>query len=288
MARRAAPGGMRGAQRYVRPMGMTQHSSGTPDPTGGTGAPPTPFAPVPDSRPVDAPWPEMAWPPGGRRGPARAGRRARPGRPGPRRRRAVRGAGPRRRMATRGRPAAGRRRPGPPPGAVARGGAAPLGGAPRRSVAGLPAGTVVGTSTYLDVSVADARLEIGSTGLQRPPSGAARSTPRPSSCCSAYAFEVAGCRGGSSSRPMSATTARSRRSPRPAPHYEGTLRRYQRRARRHRARHRDVRAAGRGLAGGAGRPAGAPRRGERLRVTGRQSCSRPVTTAMRRPVSARR
>ena len=113
---------------------MTQHSSGTPDPTGGTGAPPTPVrsrARLPPRRRALA-GDDLAT--GGRCGPARAGRRARPGRPGPRRRGAVRGAGPRRRMATRGRAPARTptTRPACSRSALAAGPPS-LGGAPRRA-----------------------------------------------------------------------------------------------------------------------------------------------------------
>ena len=240
-------------------MGMTQHSSGTPDPTGWNRRTANAVRPrarlAPRRRALAGD--DLAT--GGRRGPARAGRRARPGRPGPRRRRAVRGAGPRRRMATRGRPAAGRRRPRPPPRAVARGGPPPLGGAPRRRAGRAPRRDG-GRHLHLPRRVRRRRpardrfdrlhaRRLGQRGQPGDQAPAAR--PR---------VRVAGCRAGAAQDrcpqpPLAAGDRPARRTLRghpaalPAP------------GRRHRARHRDVRPAGRGLAGGAGRPAAAPRRG---------------------------
>ena len=144
-------------------MGMTQHSSGTPDPTGGTGAPPTPFAPVPDSRPVDAPWPEMTWPPAA--GVVLRGRvvelaPADPARDAAELFAALDHDDVWRHVAGRPRDADDQARLLEQSLAAGR---LPWVVRLVAALAGLPAGTVVGTSTYLDVSVADARLEIGST-----------------------------------------------------------------------------------------------------------------------------
>jgi len=96
------------------------------------------------------------------------------------------------------------------------------------ALAGLPAGTVVGTSTYLDVSVADARLEIGSTAYTPSVWGSAVN-PETKLLLLGHAFESLG-----AGRVQLKTDVRNHRSQlaiaRLGAHYEGTLRRYQRRA----------------------------------------------------------
>ncbi|MHA6627663.1 GNAT family N-acetyltransferase [Pseudonocardia sichuanensis] len=94
--------------------------------------------------------------------------------------------------------------------------------------AGLPAGTVVGTSSYLDVSVPDARLEIGSTAYTPAVWGTAVN-PDTKLALLAHAFDVLG-----AGRVQLKTDVRNVRSQRAiarlGARYEGTLRRYQRRA----------------------------------------------------------
>jgi RimJ/RimL family protein N-acetyltransferase len=96
------------------------------------------------------------------------------------------------------------------------------------ALAGLPAGTVVGTSTYLDVSVPDARLEIGSTAYTPAVWGSAVN-PETKLLLLGHAFESLG-----AGRVQLKTDVRNHRSQqaiaRLGAHYEGTLRRYQRRA----------------------------------------------------------
>ena len=98
----------------------------------------------------------------------------------------------------------------------------------RTAYAGLPAGAVVGTSTYLDVSVRDARLEIGSTAYAFRTWGTAVN-PDTKLALLTYAFEVLG-----AGRVQLKTDVRNTRSQqaiaRLGARYEGTLRRYQRRA----------------------------------------------------------
>jgi RimJ/RimL family protein N-acetyltransferase len=98
----------------------------------------------------------------------------------------------------------------------------------RRAYAGLPADTVVGSSCYLDVSVTDARLEIGSTAYASQVWGTAVN-PDTKFVLFAYAFEVLGC-----GRVQLKTDVRNIRSQqaiaRLGAHYEGLLRRYQRRS----------------------------------------------------------
>ena len=78
------------------------------------------------------------------------------------------------------------------------------------ALAGLPAGTVVGTSTYLDVSVADARLEIGSTAYT--PAGLGqRVNPETKLLLLGHAFEVLG-----AGRVQLKTDVRNHRSQRPS------------------------------------------------------------------------
>lgn len=98
----------------------------------------------------------------------------------------------------------------------------------RAPYAGLPAGAVVGTSTYLDVSVDDARLEVGSTAYTPAVWGTAVN-PDTKLVLLAHAFEVLG-----AGRVQLKTDVRNARSQeaiaRLGATYEGTLRRYQRRA----------------------------------------------------------
>jgi N-acetyltransferase len=94
--------------------------------------------------------------------------------------------------------------------------------------AGLSAGSVVGTSSYLDVSVPDARLEIGSTAYLPAVWGTAVN-PDTKLAMLAHAFDVLG-----AGRAQLKTDVRNVRSQRAiarlGARYEGTLRRYQRRA----------------------------------------------------------
>jgi RimJ/RimL family protein N-acetyltransferase len=96
------------------------------------------------------------------------------------------------------------------------------------TLAGLPAGSVVGTSTYLDASVADARLEIGSTAYS-PAVWGSVVNPETKLLLMGHAFEVLG-----AGRVQLKTDVRNHRSQRAIARlgatYEGTLRRYQRRA----------------------------------------------------------
>lgn len=97
----------------------------------------------------------------------------------------------------------------------------------RQDVAGLAAGSVVGTTSYLDVSVADARLEIGSTAYA-PAVWGSVVNPETKLLLMTHAFEVL--RFG---RVQLKTDVRNTRSQRAVARlgatYEGTLRRYQRR-----------------------------------------------------------
>jgi RimJ/RimL family protein N-acetyltransferase len=94
--------------------------------------------------------------------------------------------------------------------------------------AGLAAGTVVGTSSYLDVVAGDARLEIGSTAY-RPDVWATSVNPDTKLLLLGYAFDELG-----AGRVQLKTDVRNTRSQRAIARlgagYEGTLRRYQRRA----------------------------------------------------------
>jgi RimJ/RimL family protein N-acetyltransferase len=210
---------------------MTQHSPGTPDPTGGpggTGAPATPFAPVPDSRPVDAPWPEMTWPPAA--GVVLRGRvvelaPADPARDAAELFAALDHDDVWRHVAGRPRDADDHARLLEQSLAAGR---VPWVVRLVAALAGLPAGTVVGTSTYLDVSVADARLEIGSTAYTPAVWGSAVN-PETKLLLLGHAFESLG-----AGRVQLKTDVRNHRSQqaiaRLGAHYEGTLRRYQRRA----------------------------------------------------------
>jgi RimJ/RimL family protein N-acetyltransferase len=97
-----------------------------------------------------------------------------------------------------------------------------------RPVAGLPAGAVAGMSSYLDVSVNDARLEIGGTAYA-PPLWGSPVNPETKLLLIGHAFDVLG-----AGRVQLKTDVRNTRSQqaiaRLGAHCEGTLRRYQRRA----------------------------------------------------------
>ena len=94
-------------------------------------------------------------------------------------------------------------------------------------LAGLAAGSVAGTSSYLDVSVPDARLEIGSTAYDRRVWGTAVN-PEAKLLLLSHAFDVLG-----AGRVQLKTDVRNHRSQqaiaRLGARYEATLRRYQRR-----------------------------------------------------------
>jgi N-acetyltransferase len=94
--------------------------------------------------------------------------------------------------------------------------------------AGVPAGAVVGTSSYLDISAPDARLEIGFTAYT-PATWAGVVNPETKLLLLGYAFDVLG-----AGRVQLKTDVRNARSQqaiaRLGAQYEGVLRRYQRRA----------------------------------------------------------
>jgi RimJ/RimL family protein N-acetyltransferase len=96
-----------------------------------------------------------------------------------------------------------------------------------RPVNGLPAGAVAGMSSYLDVSVPDARLEIGFTTYARA-AWASAVNPETKLLLLGHAFDVLG-----AGRVQLKTDIRNTRSQqaiaRLGARYEGTLRRYQRR-----------------------------------------------------------
>jgi RimJ/RimL family protein N-acetyltransferase len=98
----------------------------------------------------------------------------------------------------------------------------------RTPYAGLAPGTVVGTSSYLDVVPGDARLEIGSTAY-RPDVWATAVNPDTKLLLLGYAFDELG-----AGRVQLKTDVRNARSQRAiarlGARYEGTLGRYQRRA----------------------------------------------------------
>lgn len=98
----------------------------------------------------------------------------------------------------------------------------------REAQGGLPAGCVVGTTSYLDVSVADARLEVGSTAYAPAVWGSAVN-PETKLLLLGHAFEALGV-----GRVQLKTDVRNVRSQqaiaRLGATYEGVLRRYQRRA----------------------------------------------------------
>lgn len=92
---------------------------------------------------------------------------------------------------------------------------------------GLAAGSVVGTTSYLEIGVKDARLEIGGTAY-RPELWATRVNPEAKLLLLRFAFEQLG-----AGRVQLKTDVRNQRSQRAiarlGARYEGTLRRYQRR-----------------------------------------------------------
>jgi RimJ/RimL family protein N-acetyltransferase len=96
-----------------------------------------------------------------------------------------------------------------------------------RPIAGLPTGAVAGVTSYLDVSVSDARLEIGSTSYT-PPAWGTSVNPETKLLLLEHAFDVLG-----AGRVQLKTDVRNVRSQqaiaRLGARYEGTLRRYQRR-----------------------------------------------------------
>lgn len=187
-----------------------------------------PFAPVPDARPDDAPWPQLLWPvpadvvlPGRwvTLTPFRAGTDAEP------------------LFAALDADAAWTHVRGRPASAEAlaadleqRAAAGWLTWTVRanRAVRGVPAGEVLGMSSYLDVSVADARLEIGLTAY-RPQVWASVVNPECKLLLLGLAFEALG-----AGRVQLKTDVRNERSQRAiarlGARHEGTLRRYQRRA----------------------------------------------------------
>lgn len=97
----------------------------------------------------------------------------------------------------------------------------------REAVRGVASGTVVGTSSYLDVAPGDARLEIGATVYAKEVWGSAVN-PDTKWQLLKYAFDVLGV-----GRVQLKTDVRNVRSQRAiarlGARYEGTLRRYQRR-----------------------------------------------------------
>ena len=98
----------------------------------------------------------------------------------------------------------------------------------RRPVNGLPAGSVVGTSSYLEVSVADARLEIGSTAYSPAVWGSAVN-PETKLLLLGHAFDAL--RVGRVQLKTDVRNVRSQQAiARLGATYEGTLRRDQRRA----------------------------------------------------------
>ena len=96
-----------------------------------------------------------------------------------------------------------------------------------RPFADMPAGSIVGTSSYLDVSAADARLEIGATAYT-PSVWSTKVNCDTKLQLLAYAFDVLG-----AGRVQFKTDVRNHRSQRAiaslGASYEGTLRRHQRR-----------------------------------------------------------
>lgn len=97
-----------------------------------------------------------------------------------------------------------------------------------RPLAGLRAGAVVGTSSYLEVSVPDARLEIGHT-LYTPAVWGGEVNPEAKLLLLEHAFAVL--RAGRVQLKTDVRNVRSQQAiARLGARYEGTLRRYQRRA----------------------------------------------------------
>jgi N-acetyltransferase len=191
-------------------------------------APPPRFDPVPDPRPDDLPWPAMTWPPDPSarlRGDVVGLSPVVPERDAPELFAALDADSVWRHVAGRPRDAAEHAR------SLARSlsaGRLPWLVRLVRPLAGLPAGAVVGTSSYLDVSAADARLEIGST-TYAPAVWGGSVNPETKLLLLGHAFEVLG-----AGRVQLKTDIRNVRSQqaiaRLGARYEGTLRRYQRRA----------------------------------------------------------
>jgi RimJ/RimL family protein N-acetyltransferase len=98
----------------------------------------------------------------------------------------------------------------------------------RKPLGTFSAGSVVGTTSYLEVSVADARLEIGSTAYA-PAVWGSGVNPETKLLLMGHAFEVL--RAGRVQLKTDVRNLRSQRAiARLGARYEGTLRRYQRRA----------------------------------------------------------
>jgi N-acetyltransferase len=183
--------------------------------------------PAADSRPGDRPWPELEWPPPA--GVTLAGevvglRAAEPGRDADALFRALGHDAVWTHVA--GRPA------GPEGWSALLAHRAAAGMLPwvislRRPCAGLAAGTVIGTSTYGDVSAGDARLEIGATAYDPAVWGTAVNADAKLALLS-YAFDRL--RAGRVQLKTDVRNARSQRAIAAlGARYEGTLRRYQRR-----------------------------------------------------------
>jgi N-acetyltransferase len=186
------------------------------------------FEPVSDSRPDDSPWPPLRWPldPGA----TLSGR-------------VVeltlfdRGRDAEELFATLDHDSAWAHVAGRPPDAATYGDALAVAASAGRfpwvarlvaPLAGLPPGTVIGTSSYLDVSVPDARLEIGSTAYDARVWGTAVN-PEAKLLLLTHAFDALG-----AGRVQLKTDVRNQRSQRAiaklGARYEATLRRYQRRS----------------------------------------------------------
>lgn len=193
-----------------------------------TSRPATRFAPVLDARPLDDPWPAMAWPPPPGeclRGHVVELTPVQPARDGAALFAALDHDSVWRHLG--GRPGEVESHVRALAGAVAQGRFAWLVRL-ARPLAGLPAGTVVGTSSYLEVSAGDARLEVGSTAYT-PAVWGGQVNPDTKLLLLGYAFETLG-----AGRVQLKTDVRNVRSQqaiaRLGATYEGTLRRYQRRA----------------------------------------------------------
>jgi N-acetyltransferase len=184
------------------------------------------FEPLPDPRPDDEPWPAMSWPPAAAlRGEVVTLTPVEPERDAADLFAALDHDAVWRHVASRPRDA------GDLAGILAR--SADAGRWPwlvrlARPLAGLPEGAVVGMSSYLDVSPGDARLEIGFTTYTPAVWGTAVN-PAAKLLLLGHAFEVLG-----AGRVQLKTDVRNARSQRAiarlGARYEGTLRRYQRRA----------------------------------------------------------
>jgi RimJ/RimL family protein N-acetyltransferase len=178
------------------------------------------FDPVADSRPDDVPWPAMSWPPAGDtelRGGTVVLTQFEPTRDAAELFTALDSGVVWRHVAG---------RPGDPAAMAQRlGDSIAAGRLPW--VVRLVDGAVVGMSSYLEVSVPDARLEIGATAYS-PSVWASAVNPETKLLLLTHAFEVLG-----AGRVQLKTDVRNVRSQqaiaRLGAHYEGTLRRYQRR-----------------------------------------------------------